>query len=184
MREKSFTSPDRSLPDDMSPVWLMLADTGAEAGGPVVPIVCALPTDEKPWRSALQVSVERMLKTRTTLIVPLERTGARAVLSLLAHGRLEIRKAPSLRTVRKTIRALGGEIQDAYVLWPNARAPRLAYPKGKRQLVTWAQRSGVLGGGGNRLWARSAARSVLFTPLAAVLSPGLALVVRGRDVPA
>jgi len=44
-------------------------------------------------------------------------------------------------------------------------------------MLYWLQTSGVLGGGGNRLWARILARSVLFTPVAAALAPGIAFVV-------
>jgi hypothetical protein len=70
------------------------------------------------------------------------------------------------------------EVVARYGLWPSARSPRIAFPWGHIHMLYWLQTSGVLGGGGNRLWARILARSILFTPVAAALAPGIAFVVR------
>jgi hypothetical protein len=112
-----------------------------------------------------------------TLIIPIEKPIARTLLTLAANRRWQYTPAPSASKVSAEVRRLGGRVVGVYSLWPSSRTPRIAFPQGKSGLVRWAQRSGVLGGGGNRLWARSAARSRLFTPFAKFMSPGVALVV-------
>ena len=175
--------PDRLQPGDLSPIWRMLApsESGDHAGEPVDPTVVALPEPDRSWVSVLEEGLSKTREAGGAAIIVLDRPRSRALLSLLAHGRWRMMRAPSLRKVRESVQGFGAEIQATYVLWPSARTPRIVFPTGKRRLVTWAQRSGVLGGGGNRLWARRAARSLLFTPFAALMAPGIAFVVRLRE---
>lgn len=179
MMENPFEARDRSMAGDLSPVWRMLA-LSATPGGVAMraPVVRALPVPDQPWRDSIADGVEEAAATGTTLIIPVERPWARAILTLLAHRRWRLVKTPSATEIRRELDRLGASVEATYSVWPSARTPRIAFPKGKTRLLTWAQRSGVLGGGGNRLWARVAARSPLFTPFAIMMSPGLALVVR------
>ena len=166
---------DRTRAGDLSPIWRLLTPSGSEVR------VVALPESNRAWRDVLDEGLEPVRTSGGSAIVVLDRPGARAFLSLLAHGRWSMPRAPSPRAVRRRIHQLGGEVEACHVLWPSARGPRIAFPRRRHRLIVWAQRSGVLGGGGNRLWARKLARSVLFTPWAVVISPGLAFVVRFRE---
>jgi hypothetical protein len=168
---------ERTLPADLSPIWRLLAPAGRTGLTPAEPVVRVLPAGEDKWRQALRDGVGEAKAGASSLIVVLEGRFSRAVLSLMARRQLSLEKTPRARVVRDELAQMGAAIRGTYVLWPSARAPRIAFPDGRRRVVTWAQRSGVLGGGGNRLWARVAARSPLFTPFAAAMRPGLAFVV-------
>jgi len=87
-------------------------------------------------------------------------------------------KGPRPAEMTEALEKEGLEVVATYGLWPSARSPRIAFPWGHIHMLYWLQTSGVLGGGGNRLWARILARSVLFTPVAAAIAPGIAFVVR------
>jgi hypothetical protein len=179
MMENPFEARDRSTAGDLSPVWRMLALSATHGGVAMrAPVVRALPVPDQPWRDSIVDGLEEAAATGATLIIPVERPWARAILTLLAHRRWRLVKTPSATEIKRELDRLGASVVATYSLWPSARTPRIAFPKGKTRLLTWAQRSGVLGGGGNRLWARVAARSPLFTPFAIMMSPGLALVVR------
>ncbi len=178
MSEDIFAAADRSVADDLSPVWRMLA------AGSSTPVVRALPTAGQSWESVVADGVRAAAGAGVTLIIPIERAVARTLLTLAANRRWRYTPTPSQAKVGAEVERLGGRVVGAYSLWPSSRTPRIAFPEGRSSLVRWAQRSGVLGGGGNRLWARSAARSRLFTPFAMYMSPGIALVVEvsgGQD---
>ena len=182
MTEERFEAQDRSVEGDLSPVWKMLA-LSAKADGSVriqEPIVRPLPVSDRTWQSSLAEGLALAAESGTTLVIPVERPVPRAVLSLLAGRKWNLVRTPSAGTIRDELDRLGAGIVGTYTLWPSARTPRIAFPQGKNRLVTWAQRSGVLGGGGNRLWARTAARSPLFTPFAILMAPAYALVVRAE----
>ena len=171
MTEDIFAASDRSVADDLSPVWRMLA------AGSSTPIVRALPSSDVGWESVISEGMKAAAEGGATLIIPLEKPVARTLLTLAANRKWRYIPTPSASKVSAEVRRLGGRVVGAYSLWPSSRTPRIAFPEGRSGLVRWAQRSGVLGGGGNRLWARSAARSRLFTPFAMYMSPGVALVV-------
>lgn len=179
MMDNPFQARDRSVAGDLSPVWRMLA-LSATPGGVAMrtPVVRALPVTDQPWRDTIAEGLGEAKTAGTTLIIPVERPWARAILTLLAHRRWKLVKTPSATEIKEELDRLGASVEAIYTVWPSARTPRIAFPKGKTRLLTWAQRSGVLGGGGNRLWARAAARSRFFTPFAIMMSPGLAFVVR------
>lgn len=177
MSEDIFAAADRSVADDLSPVWRMLAE------GSSTPVVRALPAPGQSWESVVGDGVREAADAGVTLIMPIEKAVARALLTLAANRRWRYAPTPSPRKVSAEIERLGGRVVGAYSLWPSSRTPRIAFPEGRSGLVRWAQRSGVLGGGGNRLWARSAARSRLFTPFAMYMAPGVALVVEVKGHP-
>lgn len=174
MTDDIFKAADRSVADDLSPVWRMLAEGTSE------PVVRALPQPGRSWQSVLAEGVAAAASSGTTLVIPVEKPVARAVLSLLANRKWSMAKTPSIGKIKDELHRLGARVDSTFSLWPSARTPRIAFPEGRTRLVRWAQRSGVLGGGGNRLWARSAARSPLFTPFAMLMAPGVALVVEVR----
>jgi hypothetical protein len=174
MTDDIFKPADRSVADDLSPVWRMLAEGTSE------PVVRALPQPGRSWQSVLAEGVTEAAASGRTLVIPVEKPLARAVLSLLANRKWSMVKTPSVGKIKDELHRLGARVDNSFALWPSARTPRIAFPEGRTRLVHWAQRSGVLGGGGNRLWARSAARSPLFTPFAMLMAPGVALVVKVR----
>ena len=171
MSDDIFAAPDRSVADDLSPVWRMLAARSN------TPIVRPLPDPDRRWEAVVAEGVRAAEESGTTLIIPIEKPVARALLTLAANRKWRYTPTPSATKVTAEVQRLGGRVVGAYSLWPSSRTPRIAFPEGKSGLVRWAQRSGVLGGGGNRLWARSAARSALFTPFAMYMSPGVAVVI-------
>jgi hypothetical protein len=175
MSEDIFAAADRSVADDLSPVWRMLA------AGSSTPVVRALPDPGRAWESVVEDGMRAAAEEGATLIIPIEKPVSRTLLTLVANRRWRYVPTPSAGKVFAEVDRLGGRVVGAYSLWPSSRTPRIAFPRGSSGLVKWAQRSGVLGGGGNRLWARSAARSRLFTPFAMYMSPGLALVVEVGD---
>ena len=174
MTDDIFKPADRSVVDDLSPVWRMLAEGVSE------PVVQALPQPGRSWQSVLAEGVAAAAASDKTLVIPVEKPLARAILSLLANRKWSMVKTPSIGKIKDELHRLGARVESTFALWPSARTPRIAFPQGHTRLVRWAQRSGVLGGGGNRLWARSAARSPLFTPFAMSMAPGVALVVKVR----
>jgi hypothetical protein len=160
----------------------MLAGFDPGTARQVAPVVVALPDDDQPWSDLIERGAAEARREGGTMIVALERPLARALLSLLAGKRWDLRQAPSIAEIEAELREHSMRLEQTFILWPSARTPRIATPRRARRPLIWAQRSGVLGGGGSRLWARVAARSPLFTPLALLLHPGLALVARpARD---
>ncbi len=185
MTEERFEAQDRSVEGDLSPVWKMLALSAKSDGSVQIrePIVRPMPVSDRSWQASLADGLAMAVVSGSTLVVPVARPVPRAMLSLLAGRRPTLVRTPSAATIQAELGRLGAEIVGTYTLWPSARTPRIAFPQGKNRLVTWAQRSGVLGGGGNRLWARTAARSPLFTPFAILMAPAYAIVVRGERAP-
>lgn len=131
----------------------------------------------KPWQESLDAAISDVGPDER-LIVSVPRPFARRVLSLLSGRGRGSGTGPSPDDVKGALTVRGMVVEATYGLWPSARSPRLAFPRSRLRMLLWAQRSGVLGGGGNRLWARALARSILFTPVAPVILPGLAFVAR------
>lgn len=172
--------PDRTSAEDLSPVWLMLA--GAGQGSTPLPVVCALSGRSRDdWQDVIAQHANEAQGRGATLIVAVQKPISRLALDLLARRRPSLRSSPSPKSVWRALEASGLTVKSVYTLWPSIRFPRVAFPAGESRVVIWAQRSGVLGGGGNRLWARLAARSWFFTPLAVFLAPGVAYVVPAGD---
>jgi hypothetical protein len=163
-------SGETPLDESLNPIWVLLAKGGE-------PKLWISPPGGRSWRESLhEASVQ--LADGGDLIVSVPRPMARSALARLAgRGGLSSR-GPKPKTVIEALEEEKIEVVASYGLWPSARSPRVAFPWGRLNILLWLQTSGVLGGGGNRLWARIRARSILFTPLAAVLTPGLALVTR------
>lgn len=160
-----------------SPIWLLLAPGGDTQDGDDGEMPCLLVDGDESWRSTLSDQIA-VLPSGRRFIVAYDRRWARTVLGLLSHRRWRREAAPPSQQIERAIESSGGVIQERYWVWPSARVPRLVYPVSDRTTLKWFQRSGVLGGGGRRLWTRVLARSPLFTPLGGLLTPGAALVVK------
>lgn len=87
-------------------------------------------------------------------------------------------RSPSSAEVREAILAEGAIVRRRYMIWPSVLSPRVAMPASETEVLRWAHRSGVLGGGGGRLWLRSLARSPLLAPIIRPLIPGKAVLAR------
>jgi hypothetical protein len=134
------------------------------------------PTGDEAWEPSLAAAAASV--DDGELIVSVARPLARSVLARITGRGALSTKGPGPGEIEAALNWHGLEMVATYDLWPSARSPRIAFPRGRFHMLYWLQTSGVLGGGGNRLWARAMARSVAFTPVAAVLSPGIAYVVR------
>lgn len=157
------------LDESLNPIWTLLS-----RGGP--PNLWMRPTGDEAWEPSLAAAAASV--DDGELIVSVARPLARSVLARITGRGALSTKGPGPGEIEAALDRHGLEMVATYDLWPSARSPRIAFPRGRFHMLYWLQTSGVLGGGGNRLWARAMARSVAFTPVAAVLSPGIAYVVR------
>ena len=157
------------LDEALNPIWVLLS-----RGGP--PNLWMRPTGGEAWEPSLADAARSLGEGE--LIVSVARPLARSVLARVTGRGALSTKGPGPGEIEAAIVVQGLEVVASYDLWPSARSPRVAFPRGRFHMLYWLQTSGVLGGGGNRLWARALARSVVFTPAAAILSPGIAYVVR------
>lgn len=155
---------------------MLPAEIGEPRSGALPTHTCELRGHDS-WRAELTAA------TKTTppeglLLILADRGLSQALLRFLSHGRWRRAKSASLRKLRAQLRESRFEVVAEYVIWPSSGSPRVALRAASFRALRWVQRSGVLGGGGNRLWARALARSALFTPLAYLLAPRVALVAR------
>jgi hypothetical protein len=157
------------LDEALNPIWVLLSSGGR-------PNLWMRPAGGADWEPSLAAAATSIEDGE--LIVSVARPLARSVLARISgRGGLST-KGPGPGDIEAALERRGLEVVASYDLWPSSRSPRIAFPRGRFHMLFWLQTSGVLGGGGNRLWARVMARSVAFTPVAAVLSPGIAYVVR------
>jgi hypothetical protein len=160
---------DAPLDESLNPIWVLLSRGG-------MPNLWMRPTGGETWEPSLAQAADEVGDGE--LIVSVARPLARSVLArATGRGGLST-KGPGPAEIEAALDRAGLEVVASYDLWPSARSPRVAFPRSRMHMLFWLQTSGVLGGGGNRLWARALARSVVFTPAAAVLAPGVAYVVR------
>jgi hypothetical protein len=160
------------LDEALNPIWVLLSRGES-------PNLWMPPPGGKEWAGSLQSASAALGDDE--LIVSVSRPLARSTLARLSGGKASSGKGPGPAEMREAFGNESLEVIATYGLWPSARSPRIAFPWGHLHMLYWLQTSGVLGGGGNRLWARILARSVLFTPVAAALAPGIAFVVRRSD---
>jgi hypothetical protein len=168
--------------DGLHPVWRILlpAEDDGRATGPESPHVstCEL-SDQSSWRPALTAAMKRV-PAKGALVVTADRGLPQALLRLASHGRWKRRRSPALREVTALLHQSGFEICSEYAIWPSTGRPRVALRASSLRAFKWVQRSGVLGGGGDRVVARALARSALFTPVAYLLAPRAAFIARRR----
>jgi hypothetical protein len=157
------------LDESLNPIWVLLAKGES-------PNLWLPPPGGKDWASSLRSASASL--GNEELIVSVGRPLARSALSRLSGRGGLPGKGPSPTEMTEAFEEERLEVVATYGLWPSARSPRIAFPWGHIHMLYWLQTSGVLGGGGNRLWARILARSVLFTPVAAAIAPGIAFIVR------
>jgi len=127
------------------------------------------------WKPALLGAADRAAPGDTLLV--LGSRGARmAALRLLSKRRWTGGRSVRIAEIERTVRGSGLRIDAKYVVWPSVEAPRLVLPANRYGALRWAQRSGVLGGGGTNPFGRWLARSPMFTPVAFLLAPAVAVV--------
>jgi hypothetical protein len=164
----------------LHPVWriLLSAEKDGPSGGSESPRVnmCEL-LDRSSWRPELTAAMETTTPSGF-LLVNADRGLPQALLGLVSHSRWKRSRSPSLRKVRALLHESGFEILTEYSVWPSTGNPRVALRASSFRAFNWIQRSGVLGGGGDRVGARALARSALFTPIAYVLAPRVAFIAR------
>jgi hypothetical protein len=168
--------------DGLHPVWRILLpaeDDGRTTGPESLRVsACELP-DRNSWRPKLMAAT-KTVAAKGTLVVTADRSFPQALLRLVSHRRWKRRTSPALREVRAMLNESGFEILTEYAVWPSRGKPRVALRASSFRAFNWIQRSGVLGGGGDRVAARALARSALFTPVAYFLAPRAALIARRR----
>jgi hypothetical protein len=165
---------------ELHPVWRILLSAendGPSPGSESLRVITCELLDRESWRGALTEAME-MIPPNGFLLVNSHRGLPQAVLELVSHARLKRSRSPSLRKVRALLHESGFEILTEYSIWPSTGSPRVAFRASSFRAFRWIQRSGVLGGGGDRVRARALARSALFTPVAYLLSPRVAFVAR------
>jgi hypothetical protein len=170
--------------DMIHPIWALLAlsEDGVGGGGDTGEeqvVACELEGAAVSWDRALRAAVDQV-PPGGVLAVTGSRAMPKAVLGLLGHARRGRVSAPSPLRVEEELRGAGFDVTGSYRLWPSSQNPRIA-TCGSRA-ASWIQRSGVLGGGGERMLMRAVARSGVLTPLVRFLAPGFAIVANRRDV--
>jgi hypothetical protein len=172
----SAASVDRADPSP-PPIWQLLVGSFERQGERVYPIRLEEMSDPGVGLADLSNATER-IPSGGVLLMTCERGSHRAILRLLSSGRWRRVRTPSLRRLARVLRNAELDIEARYAVWPSADRPRVVVPADSYAAVRWIQRSGVLGGGGERLSTRMLARSRLFTPLAFLLAPAVAVVGR------
>jgi hypothetical protein len=169
--------------DELHPIWRILlpAENVGRTTGPesLRASTCEL-SDRGSWRPKLMAAMETVA-AKGALLVTADRSFPQALLGLVSHSRWKRRRSPALREVRALLHESGFEVLTEYAVWPSRGMPRVALRASSFRAFNWIQRSGVLGGGGDRVGARALARSALFTPVAYFLAPRAALIARRRD---
>jgi hypothetical protein len=164
--------------DTTQPMWALLAPvaTGVEGAGdrrePEI-VVCDLEGPGAPWRDRLRAAIDRV-PPGGALGVSGNRAIPTALLGALSRARWRRVTAPPPRRVEGALSEAGLRVTGRYRVWPSSQDPRIAWSGS--HAAGWMQRSGVLGGGGERILGRAAARSRLVTPLVTFLAPGYAVV--------
>lgn len=154
-----------------NPIWALLGyDGGKTTGLWMVPA-------QRPWRESLETALAGLAPGQS-LVVAVPRPFGRSALARLSGRGSDRRKGPSPGGVAAVLEEHGMDVASTFGLWPSARSPRIAFPRSRFHVLRWLQTAGVLGGGGNRLWARVLARSPLFTPVVPLVLPGVAMVTR------
>lgn len=158
-----------------APVWRLIAESaGTDQGGSEAVVVNAAHVH---WRDDFSAALAGA-EPGELIFATVDRRTVRAVLGLLAHGVWRRPPAPTVAEVADFLREWGVQLEQRYALWPSAQHVRVAYRQPSPRASSWVQRSGVLGGGGRRVWARALARSALFTPFSRLMTPGVALMGR------
>ncbi|MGH2817511.1 MAG: hypothetical protein ACRDJS_03495 [Actinomycetota bacterium] len=171
----SATSPGSFEPvEPTHPIWQLLLP-GKDTGSGKPYELCELGAPGPGWPSALAAAIERV-PVGGTLLVTCERGNRGAILGLLSHRRWRRVRTPRIPLLERALRDAGFDVVARYSVWPSARTARVVLPAGNYSALRWVQRSGVLGGGGKRLFTRALARSAFFTPVSALLTPAVAIV--------
>lgn len=176
---KSFRSANRLLREGgyARVVWELVASgTMSRRQGGTEPRLCFLPAARSSWTPVLESALDR-LSPDETLIVAFDCGWRRAFLRLLVRRSFHGKKGPSVRQVTRMFREKNARVLASYRVWPAAERPRVMVPAGPSREFAWVHRTGVIGGGGHRLWMRALARSAFASRLVLALAPGLALLV-------
>ena len=164
-----------SQPDLDLPVWrALLPSQDSEACH-----VLHLDGSEVEWRAELRKAVDSRAEW---FLIAGDRAAALALLKLLPWRKHSGGVGASRATILEAVSSVGLEPISLYSVWPTAGSPRVAYPLGAKRSFRWLQRSGVIGGGGSRVWARMLAQSRFATPILSLLAPGIILVSRRGSV--
>jgi hypothetical protein len=168
----------------LHPIWriLLSAADGSGSDSKAFRVSTCELSGGPAWRTDLTVTMKAMPPDELILIHA-DRGLPQALLGLIAHARFRRARSSSLRKLRAELSRSQFEILAEYVIWPSSGNPRVALRAGSFRAFSWVQRSGVLGGGGDRVWARVLARSPISTLLAYLLAPRLALIARSPAGP-
>jgi hypothetical protein len=171
--------------DAIHPIWALLAPFANGIEGEGDPrgagiVACDLEGSGPLWRDLLRAAIDQVPPGGALGV-----TGNRAIPSILLGALSKTRRrratAPPPRRVEEALRGTGLSVVGRYRLWPSSHDPRIAW-SGPRA-AAWMQRSGVLGGGGERMLRRAAARSRIITPLVSFLAPGYAVAATRPTTP-
>jgi hypothetical protein len=161
------------------PLWRLLLEWAHPAPDPDTPRVLLLDvTAAQGWRTDLDRQLDGADPIACAFIV-YERRGWRALRVWGHRDRAPVR-APTFRAVTSVLTERGLVVRERFGVWPDVTSPRLAFPSRARRALRWLQRTGTLGGGGQRLWVRAALRVMPPARVLGALTPGVALLVE-RD---
>ena len=84
-------------------------------------------------------------------------------------------RAPNLRQLVAVLERSGAVVDPPMIAWPSGRSARVVGQARAPASWRWAQRTGVLGGGGAQRLVRRMMRSILAAPLIRPLTSGVVL---------
>lgn len=154
-------------------LWTYLAP--AEAGVRGLKLFELAPTRRGEWGAQLSGALHAVREGQT-LIVSCERRSLRTALWWWRRPAKWL-ALPSSRALETRLVEARVQRLSRHLAWPSVGRPRVVAPQSERAAWHWAQRAGVLGGGGSSWLQRQLLGSMLFTPFTRQFASGLVTAV-------
>ena len=137
-------------------------------------------TGTQDWRSEIGNATEAVMEGGSLVLLLPNPTLARRVVALMSPSRARP-LGPSVRRVRRHLASMNFTVETTHSIWPTPKAARIVLPRKHAMVARYVHRAGLIGGGGQRLWLRTAVRSLAPKWLVEWLTPVVAVFVHKRN---